>query len=100
MSAGASVEEVRHHVASQGGSYEKYAIQVQDDALDGDTLLSLSKDDFVDILDEAEMKKSHKARLLKDFMSHGESTGFEAQVNSDVIGRSEREEDEISEGTT
>lgn len=46
------------------------------------------------------MKKSHKARLRKDFMSHGESTGFEAQVNSDIIGRSEREEDEISEGTT
>ena len=46
MSAGASVEEVRHHVASLGGSYGEYAIRVQDGALDGDALLSLSKNDF------------------------------------------------------
>ena len=62
-----SEKDVSEHVCGLGKAFEGYSQSIEENALDGPTLLALDDGGLNEWFDEVEVKKVHRARLAKEF---------------------------------
>ena len=77
-----SEKDVAEHVARLGKAFEGYSQSIEENALDGPTLLSMDEGELDDWFDEVEVKKVHRKRLvteIKDLQSSSSLAAAESQ---------------------
>ena len=62
-----SKKDVAERVARLGKAFEGYSQSIEENALDGPTLLSLDEGELDDWFDGVEVKKMHRTRLANEF---------------------------------
>ena len=79
-----SEKDVAERVARLGKAFEGYSQSIEENALDGPTLLSLDEGGLDDWFDEVEVKKVHRTRLAKEFKA--------LQVSSSLVAAESKPE--------